>query len=203
MLAGLHTAASALSAGVKVAAVNAHNVANVNTPGYKSSYAALSEMATGGVKVSSILRNSSQGSIRSTGQPYDLAIIGKGNFELNDGLGPLYTRNGVFSRDYAGNITDPLGRVLFRDTPYDVSIGEDGTIYNQNNPIGRIQLYDGTGAPIAQTAQHIVSGWLEMSNVSILNEIVDQILYQRAFEANARSVRTMNENLGTIINMVR
>ena len=203
MIAGLHAAASALLTGTTVAAVNANNVANVNTSGYKSSYATLSEMATGGVKVSSILRDASQGAVRATNQPYDLAIIGGGNFKVDDGYGPAYTRNGVFSRDYAGNITDPLGRVLFRDVPSGVNIGEDGTIYHYNDPIGRIQLFDGSGLPMSQTAQRILSGKLEMSNVSVLNETVSQIVNLRAFQANALVFRSMNENLGTVINMVR
>ena len=203
MLAGLHAAASALSTGATAAAVNANNVANINTPGYKSTYAALSEMLTGGVKVSAIQSNNSQGAIYATGQPYDLAVIGKGNFGLDDGLAPVYTRNGVFSRDYAGNITDPLGRVLFHDTPHGVNIGEDGTIYNYGEAIGKIQLYDGIGAPMTQTAQRIMSGMLEMSNVSLLNEAVNQIVNLRIFQANTASVRAMNENLGTVINMVR
>ncbi len=203
MLAGLHAAASALSTVATVTAVNANNVANINTPGYKSRYAALSEMVTGGVKVSSIRRDDSQGALRPINHLYDPAITGRDNFELDDGLAPTYTRNGVFSRDYAGNITDPLGRVLFYNAPPNVNIGEDGTIYKDSDPIGRIQLYDGTGTPMPQTAQHIMSGRLEMSNLPLLNESINQIINLRAFEANAASFRAMNENLGTVINMVR
>jgi flagellar hook protein FlgE len=52
-----------------------------------------------GVKLSTVDRNMSQGSLINTGKPLDMAIEGEGYFVLNDGERDIYTRVGTFSVD--------------------------------------------------------------------------------------------------------
>jgi flagellar basal body rod protein FlgG len=175
MLSGLNAAMSALNAGRTVAAINANNIANANTSGYRPRQAHLAEApAHGGVRVASV---------------------------SVDNLSPLYTRSGVFQRNYGGDIVDPRGRPLFNGIKEGVTVGEDGTLYDYGEPVGRIQMFDGVGNPIVVGSQHIVTGMIAMSNVSLANEAVTMILNQRAFEANAVSVKTHDSMMGTIFNM--
>ncbi len=46
-------------------------------------------------------------------------------------------------------------------------------------------------------------GFLEESNVSVVEEMVNMILGQRAYEANSRVVKAADEMLGQVNNMAR
>jgi len=109
--------------------VAGNNLANVNTTGFKASsvnFAALlgetlqqasqptdliggtnPQQMGAGVGISSISRDTGQGSIVNTGNPLDMAIEGSGYFVVNDGEGNLYTRSGAFSVDQGGYLVDP------------------------------------------------------------------------------------------------
>lgn len=126
---------TALSAGVtglqahqRMLDVAGNNLANVNTTAYKSSQVTFSELfsqtlsaASGptansggtnpqqigsGVGVAAIARNTTQGNIVKTGNPFDAAIDGEGYFVLNDGEKNVYTRNGNFAVDSNSNLVD-------------------------------------------------------------------------------------------------
>jgi flagellar basal-body rod protein FlgG len=60
-----------------------------------------------------------------------------------------------------------------------------------------------TGTPGLEGMGTIAQGFLEESNVSIVEEMVNMILAQRAYEANSRVVRTSDEMLGQVNNMAR
>ena len=109
--------------------VTGNNLANVDTYGFKSSRVTFGELLAqtmreatqatagvggtnpqqvgAGVKVASIDRNMSQGSLIFTGQSLDMAIEGSGYFTLNDGQQDVYTRVGAFAVDANFNLVDP------------------------------------------------------------------------------------------------
>jgi len=128
----LHSAATGLTALNTKLDIIAHNLANVNTVGFKSSRANFQDLLyqqkklpgvensngderpTGlliglGVKVSGTQLNFSQGSLQTTGNSLDLAIEGEGFFqiEVEDDLGQggiAYTRAGNFVLNSEGEI---------------------------------------------------------------------------------------------------
>jgi len=96
--------------------VIANNIANVNTVGFKSarvsfaealvqtlragSEAGINPMQIGlGVGLGSIENLVTQGNLKSTGRPTDVAILGDGYFVLSDGSRVQFTRDGVFQLD--------------------------------------------------------------------------------------------------------
>jgi len=100
--------------------VIANNIANLSTPGFRreeqtfheyveqlppesgqSAGQSLSFVQDGG-----IVRDMSEGPMRATGAPFDLALHGKGFFVVQTANGQRYTRNGHFSLDPAGQIVD-------------------------------------------------------------------------------------------------
>lgn len=129
MLSSLFSSASALSASQTLLNVVGNNLANSNTIGFKSQHVQFSTQFTqtlqaasaptsssggtnpiqigNGVQVGATSTNFSQGTFESTGNPYDLAIQGKGFFILNNGSGPMYTRAGAFGLDSQGHLVDP------------------------------------------------------------------------------------------------
>ena len=45
--------------------------------------------------------------------------------------------------------------------------------------------------------------FLDMSNVSVVNEMVEMIVAQRAYELNSKAVQTSDSMLGTAVNLKR
>jgi flagellar basal-body rod protein FlgG len=60
-----------------------------------------------------------------------------------------------------------------------------------------------TGTPGSEGIGTLVQGFLEDSNVSVVEEMVNMILGQRAYEANARVVKAADEMLAQVNNLVR
>jgi len=124
MLDALNSALSGMSANAKSITVNANNVANLNTTGFKAAAAAAladapsAGMGGGGAVVSSIIPQMMQGGLMSTGNPWDLAIGGGGFFTLKDQSGAmLYSRDGGFNVDAQGFVVNSQGMKLQGITP--------------------------------------------------------------------------------------
>ena len=60
-----------------------------------------------------------------------------------------------------------------------------------------------TGTPGLDGIGTLAQGFLEESNVSVVEEMVNMILAQRAYEANSKVVRTSDEMLSQVNNMGR
>lgn len=141
---------SGLTAHQKMIDVAGNNLANVNTTAFKSSRVTFAEMLSetlqdasapttnlggtnpmqsgSGVKVGSIDRNMSQGSLEYTGNELDVAIEGSGYFVLNDGTSDCYTRVGQFAVDSEYYLVDPT-------TGYRVQrVGSEGTTEGFQDP---------------------------------------------------------------------
>lgn len=107
-----------------------------------------------GVRVVSTTKQFTEGSLQVTGKPLDMAIVGRGFFQvqLPDGS-TAYSRNGEFQLNSDGQIVTSDGKVLqpavtVPQGAQSVTISKDGivdvTIAGQSAPqqIGQIQLAD-------------------------------------------------------------
>ncbi|RMH40718.1 MAG: flagellar basal-body rod protein FlgG [Deltaproteobacteria bacterium] len=260
MIRALTTAATGMEAQQKRLDVTANNIANVSTPGFKKSRAEFQDLmyqttqapgaATGqgtrapngmqiglGVRVAGTQRMHSQGSLRQTGNPLDLAIEGNGYFAVNLPSGEVaYTRDGAFKLDAEGRMVTTDGYPLASDVtvPPDaqtVSIGADGTVSatipGESAPVelGKIELATFanpaglealgknlfketaasgaaiTGAPGENGIGSLQQGALELSNVQVVEEMIDLITGQRAYEVTARVIRAGDEMLQQTANL--
>jgi flagellar hook protein FlgE len=112
----LFTGVAGLQTYQRAVDVIANNIANVNTVAFKSARVSFAEalaqtlragsengtnpMQVGlGVGLSSIENIMSQGNLKSTGRPTDVALLGEGFFILSDGSSLSFTRDGVFQLD--------------------------------------------------------------------------------------------------------
>ena len=98
----------------------ADNISNVNTTGYKATFARFSTLVTqqatknsyspGGVQFTSVTEVGRQGLLQSSASPTDLAVSGEGMFVVNGVAVPtssdpyLFTRAGAFEPDEVGNL---------------------------------------------------------------------------------------------------
>ena len=113
---------SGLNATSKHLEVIGNNIANANTFGAKASRAEFADMyalalnGAGnsgigiGTNLAAVAQQFTQGSIRTTENPMDLAINGAGFFQLTDGRSPItYSRNGQFKVDRDGHVVNNTG----------------------------------------------------------------------------------------------
>ncbi len=70
-------------------------------------------------------------------------------------------------------------------------------LYQANNASGNVQ----TAAPQQNGAGSILAGFLEGSNVNIIDQMVGMIMAQRTFEANAKGIQTGDSLLGIVNNL--
>ena len=119
------TALSGLSANMRSLSVIGHNLANMNTVGFKSNLVSFQDLvargglsfnAAGnplqvglGVSTASVTTNFSQGGLQRTDQPLDAALVGAGFFIVDGGQQQVYTRAGNFALDADGNLVTQQG----------------------------------------------------------------------------------------------
>jgi flagellar basal-body rod protein FlgG len=60
-----------------------------------------------------------------------------------------------------------------------------------------------TGTPGEEGYGTIAQGYLELSNVSVVDEMVNMIVAQRAYETNSKSIQASDEMLQTATNLRR
>jgi flagellar basal-body rod protein FlgG len=234
--------------------VTANNLANVATNGFKRSRAVFDDLLyqnvtqvgastsqttyspTGlqlgtGVRVVATERSYTQGSLDNTGNSLDLAIQGRGFFQVLQPDGTLaYTRDGNFSTNAQGQLVNSSGYqiqpgITIPTGAQSITIGTDGTvsvqIAGQSAPtqVGTLQLADfinpaglqtvggnllvesaasgtaTTGNPGLTGMGTLVQGSVEASNVNVVQEMVDMIETQRAYEMNSKAVQTTDQML--------
>jgi len=141
-----------------------HNLANVNTIGYKRRCNAFSQSlagkgaATTGSGDLATLKTTfdfSQGGLTETGRSLDFALCGEGFFVIETPEGPLYTRNGMFRLDKNGQIVDSAGRTVAGESgpisvpqgvvPSQISVSSDGNIKAAGALIGKFRLVNFKG----------------------------------------------------------
>lgn len=118
----LGTGASGLGVSSEFLGVIGDNIANINTTGYKSSRATFADMlpkVIGGMDVPGTMGRGAmlqgvatqfgQGSLQATGSSLDMAITGRGFFQVADGHEMFYSRDGSFHLDQDGDLVNGAG----------------------------------------------------------------------------------------------
>ena len=175
---GLEWMGSAMRAARDRLDAAAHNLANAGTDGYRTA-AARVELGRTGLRVV-VQPVAEQGAVRTTGRPFDVALLGPGAFRVGDGT----TRNGAFTRDREGWIVDDRGRRL-HGACGPLRVGEhatiwtDGTVRDGRRVVDRIPLPHGT---------RVLAGALEASTVNPVGETLAILTAQRAFETAQKTM---------------
>lgn len=169
----------------------ANNISNANTIGYQreipesiSFKSVLSETA---------MRDPSQGQIRKTERMFDLAIEGNAYFLIETKNGLQTTRSGKFHLDEKGELATMDGHEVVvvekTDRPislaksHDIRINPSGEIFVGQDRYGRIALQIQDNRPVK-----VIQGFLEGSNVNLMNEMISLSMMFRAFESNEKII---------------
>lgn len=185
-----------------------------------------------GVQVVGTTRSFLQGNLQQTTNPYDIAIKGKGFFQIQmpDGS-TAYTRDGAFQVDANGQLVTNQGLLVqpgitVPANALNVTIADDGTVQVTTpgataapTTIGQLQIASfinpaglepagdnlyletaasGTpnaGAPGENGLGALEQGFVEGSNVNVVEELVSMIATQRAYELNSKAIQTSDQML--------
>ena len=256
MLRGLYTAYTGMLNEQYRMDIMSNNLANADTVGFKkegSTSQAYSEVMAVkikdttedpntpkrlgnmslGVKIGETYTDFSQGSLRDTGNTYDLALSGDGffNIEFTNKAGETstkYTRAGNFTLTKEGYLTTKdgdyvlgeNGRIQLSTTAGNTVIMEDGSIYQDDVLVTKLKItefedtnylthygesmWDAKEGAVANDATdfRIHQGYVEMSNISVVTEMVNMISIQRQYEANQKLITTYDESLDKSVNQI-
>ncbi|MFW5730051.1 MAG: flagellar basal-body rod protein FlgF [Desulfonatronovibrionaceae bacterium] len=164
-----------------------------------------------------------EGPLKNTGNPLDLAISGEGFFKVQTPEGETaYTRNGSFYRDPEDGsmitaqkfqLLGEGGPIIIPEDAGRVVVSEDGQVSADGAVLGVIDLVsvdnlnalekmgssllrvrEGAEAQeIAAEDARVNQGFLEESNVQVVNEMVSMISIMRNFEALQKVITTTQE----------
>jgi len=254
MHAALYVSKTGLAAQDMQLTTIANNLANASTVGFKRDRAVFedllyqiqrqpgaqtteeTQLPSGlqlgtGVRVVGTQKQFTSGSMQITNQPLDVAIDGRGFFQILQPDGTIgYTRAGQLHLNSDGTIVDASGlelqpNITLPQNADRLTIGTDGTVsaFIPGTPapqvLGQIQTVDfinpgglqaiggnlfletaSSGAPLQGVPGEnglgsIKQGMLENSNVDIVEEMVNMITTQRAYEMNSKIVSTADQML--------
>ncbi|MCL2187683.1 MAG: flagellar hook-basal body protein [Defluviitaleaceae bacterium] len=175
-----------------------------------------------GVFVDDVFTDWTQGSLRITNAPFDVALQGQGFFIVHLNGEELFTRDGRFTSMNGMLLTSEGGRVQGLNGDIilpdgNVTIGESGRIYVNNEYVETLHLTTFTDLHSLRKMEdnffrttedsvraafegRVHQGYLENSNSNIVREMVQMITLSRAFETNARILSVQDETLGRAVN---
>ncbi len=153
MFTSFSTALSALSAHATAVDVVGNNLANLNTPGFKSNVVSFHDLVTQslgtglgetqvgfGVGRPTTIRQFSQGAIQASTGPLDVAIQGDGFLIVKDAAGAqLYTRGGNLQVDKKGNLLTATGEKVQGWNAQNNVLNTSGSISDLVVPVGTVK----------------------------------------------------------------
>jgi len=214
-----------------------HNIANSNTAGFKKRLSSFStEVQNFADENFNPLAGSidwetkidfSQGPLKRTDRPLDVAMEGKGLLSLESPDGRLYTRNGSLQINILGQLTDMNGHLVSgRNGPItiprsisdsDIQIDGSGIVRAGQTELGQLEIVEFesidqlkeagnscfrgpeeiTFTPAKNT--HVRQGYREDSNVQAVQELTNLLTISRLFEANTDYLKKQSENGAAIM----
>lgn len=179
-----------------------------------------------GIHVDSVVTDFKCGSMVSTGKTTDVGITTDGFFTVETPQGIRYTRDGAFTLTNEGVLVNQDGFPVMGEsgeitlTSDEFSIKQNGEITQDGETIDKLlitdfddytllrkesgNLYQNTGANEMEPEKlDIRQGFLESSNVSIVDNLVDMMTVYRNYETNQKMIQTMDSTLGKAVELGR
>jgi len=166
------------------------------------------------------------GPVTPTGRATDVAIMGRGFFEIETPDGKAYTRNGSFTINAQKQLTTAAGLpVQGQGGPITISgnefgISNNGIVAVDGKIVGQLKIVgfddpsqlqhvgdsllrapdtmEATPLPVSEVV--VAQSHLEGSNVNPINTLVAMITAQRAFEVQSSVLKTEDEMLNKAVN---
>ncbi|MCM1321203.1 MAG: flagellar basal-body rod protein FlgF [Bacteroides sp.] len=181
-----------------------------------------------GVETNELYTILEQGSFKETSHSSDIALQGEGFFAVQTPNGERYTRNGNFMIGKEGILETKEGYPVLGDSGpihvsgYDFILKEDGRLFTGNDMqfIDRLRIvrfdnerylqkigsslyadtYISGSAYSAEDAErpYVLQNYVETSNVNVVNEMVQMIEVNRAYDANQKTIQSQDSMMTTL-----
>lgn len=180
-----------------------------------------------GVETNELYTIFEQGSFKNTGSATDIALAGEGFFAVQTPNGERYTRCGNFMIGKEGILETKEGypvlgeKGLIRVSDKNFKVNDDGIITQEDDSVvdrlklvrfenerylkkqgenlwidtnisGRAYIAEGEERP------QLMQEYVETSNVNVVNEMVQMIEVNRAYEANQKTIQSEDSMLNTL-----
>ena len=184
-----------------------------------------------GVKIGENYTDWAQGSFKITDNTYDLALSGNGFFEIEftnkaGETSTKYSRDGSFTLTQEGYLVTKDGNYVMGskgriklDPLSDATVDQGGAIWQNNEVVDTLRIVDFEdynylkkygenlmepveGAQFKDADYKVFSGYLEMSNVQIVTEMVDLIAITRQYESNQKIIKSIDSTLEIAANQL-
>ncbi len=205
-----------------------NNLANANTSGFEQSfvlfntknYSQGNNRKNSFVNVSSVYRDKTQGAIKRTNVPTDVAIVGEGYFQVITPRGLRYTIDGSMVINNEGELVNWAGykytnreggAIVIPEEFNSLQIAQDGIVFVDNEEIDTIgvftfdndrlltpeegMLYYNKNQPVIPLEEYkLVTGALRAANVNSTAAMLQMVAMQR-------SVQSTNQLMSEIFTM--
>lgn len=166
----------------------------------------------------------SQGPLRVTTHPFDIALEGEGFIAVNTPEGEMYTRGGSFQTNLKGELITKEGHALLDIQKKPIMVGlikfnidDSGRLLDENDePFARIKVVDFTDKTVlekrgaglyaapesvkrqASTAL-VKQGYIESSNINAVTEMTKMITALRTYEAFQKAIQSHDQMTARLI----
>ncbi|MEY3201134.1 MAG: hypothetical protein RIR70_684 [Pseudomonadota bacterium] len=210
------------------------NIANALTPAYQRQVVvqrgipgvSFSNQVDGLTTELKVQNDPRPGTLKSTSNRLDVALVSAGFFEVDTPQGPAYTRAGAFQVDARGRLVTAQGYPVMGKggeihlTTQTPTIDAQGAVSEGGRVVGNLKvvrfeapqnlmrlgngLYQGgtesmVGSVMSESQIEMRQGYLENSNVTHVHEMVQMMQTLRHFESMQRAAQSYDDMLGTAI----
>jgi flagellar basal-body rod protein FlgF len=200
-----------------------HNLANVQTAGFKAQHLHALQSLQGQEVDGSlpprqvVATDFSPGTSQQTGNPLDLSLRGEGFFVVQTPAGEAFTRKGDFTLNGQKQLSTQEGYpVLGQNGPLtlgsgSIHVSQNGAVHVDEASAGSLRVVDfadrqaltgiggglyrdpGTAGMKRIERPAVAAGYIELSNVNAIREMAQMIDLHRSFETYQKVVQTLSE----------
>ena len=166
-----------------------------------------------------------QGPIKQTANPLNFALEGSGFFTIQTPDGPAFTRDGAFTMNDEGYLVTMDGDFVMgsygpiRLDGKTFSISDHGDIVVDNIVMDKFEIMNFNITDLIQRGGNlyfprnefvdhiepnalVLQGYVESSNVNIVQEMIAMIAVNKQYQANEKAIRTNDEALQKSVSQI-
>jgi len=248
MTGALYAVVSGGLAAMERLEITSNNLANLNTAGFKAQQLLVEALEPGAIQTTggigtivstpggtvpaiayTTITDTSQGSIRESGNPLDVAFSGPGFFAVSTPNGERYTRQGQFHLGATGTLLGPGGYAILGENgqeirlpPGRIDLDAGGGVSVDDAVVGRLRLVrfdaperivpegtalyaapaDAVPVDVDPGETQLVPGSIELANVDAVQGLLELIDVARGYEAYMQAMRQVDGTIETAIAQV-